>query len=421
MSLTNMTRILVRAIESRNCTTAAERENVYGLSRMTLERFFEANASLTELEKARQRRELVVAIEKIEAAFAAGRPVHPSRDLEPHEEDAAPQEAPPTDQPLPLPSPEVAVAREIVRHDAPPAPAEPPRAAPVAPPPAPTLAADPPPPPDRAAPQGEPPAADDPADELFGAAREDDAPADPEPSPRSRRLQRLFGVLLVFLAMLVFGYYHLGEVGERVHRFLVDFQFDPEKEDALKAITPAASTEADLWLSTVRARMATETPANVTTAFHWNEAKGSIETGSAGLITWAARPDPAGAQTGTMVFGDGSPSADLAVTFAPRITGPDDLGFVLIVGFAGDVARTLYSPNLVKIDPTSGRSEDVNATAVRIGLDRAMFGFDTDRRRLADDIAGNGVYRLTFFSETDQRNVYWLRLPAEFAKRLRAP
>jgi hypothetical protein len=93
MSLNNMTRILVRAIESRGCRDAAERRTVYSLSRQTLERFFHENTELSEEEKARQRSELEAAIDTIEATLAGER----------READRAPPAPPPTPAAAPPP------------------------------------------------------------------------------------------------------------------------------------------------------------------------------------------------------------------------------------------------------------------------------------------------------------------------------
>lgn len=69
MSAENLGRVLIRAIEARNPHDRATRNGVYALSRETLERFLDQNAELTDATKDHQRRELEQQIAQIEARY----------------------------------------------------------------------------------------------------------------------------------------------------------------------------------------------------------------------------------------------------------------------------------------------------------------------------------------------------------------
>lgn len=71
MSIENLLKILARAIDARDKHDAATRQNVYAISRATLERFLEQSADLDEDKRAAQRRELEFAIEKLESRLVA--------------------------------------------------------------------------------------------------------------------------------------------------------------------------------------------------------------------------------------------------------------------------------------------------------------------------------------------------------------
>lgn len=474
MSLNNMTRILVRAIESRGCRDAAERRAVYSLSRQTLERFFHENTELSEEEKTRQRSELEAAIDHIETTLAGERrepdrappapppppaapplPPRPPRPANPPPVASAPLAPPP---PIAAPEPpRVAASRPPVATPPPPPAARP---APAAPPPSPR-APQVPPPVNRTAPAGEPPlapprppsppvtvpppprpdtaipprpatapppapqpdetATDDADDELFADAPDVVETTDVEPpEPAASWTRRLRAAALIVVPVLLFGFYQVGDLGNRIHRFIVDVQIEPEKDTVKRIIAATIPTDVENWARVIRPRLDVAGPAGTTGIFHWDETKGPVETGASGRIAWKSSPTDPAAATGRLTFDDGSPAGEIAVEVSERVSATDLVGLVLVVRFAGDVEKRLYAPALTRIDPVSGRPDELNAAGMRVGIDRAMVGYDAPRAEMIADLEGDRVYRLAFTSETDLRNVYYFRLPNGLAAALRS-
>lgn len=438
MSLANLTKILVRAVEARDRHDPDARVGVYVLARGTLERFLTESGDLTAEEKVRQRAELDRTIALVEAHYASGRPG--SFDLA--MVDPAAPVLPPVVAPFaPPPPPQMPPASRPTPPVVPPPPPPPPPVAPPAAPPPPTAVAptppavptpsaplavrEPPPVPEPAAPalaesaatspeaDVPPPRPEPPAADLFGdatgaAAYEtaaDDGPEVASGADWKERNRR--GAIVLVLLIFAFAAAYQFSIGDHVRRWLGG---DTGQTAGVKPDRPSAAPSAtpDGWIRTVLPQLG-ETPEEKAVDVRLVEEKPGAPTGGRlGRARWTPVAGVDGSWIGRLEF-TGSPiTVDLAVEPNPDTVDDQSYMLVLALGSAPVVDGT---PVLARVDPGSGRTEDFGGLAVRIGVDRFLYGFkprDVDR---STDIDARPVTRIELPLENDRKLALFLRLP----------
>ena len=449
MSVSNLATILIRAIEARETSDSAARIGVYELSRRTVERFLTESGDLSDAERARQRHELDRVIEAIEKHYGAGRttapdpteimrrtlrtptptgsvppPVRPAGAVPP-EAPRAPLTAPgtqveppsslPPAAPPSLPKPAScpiappAVGREAPRAESPFAVV----------PPAPVNRTDAPCcEPAQECPSGKPlpvpaaNAANEVAD-LFAEGVENEQPEKLGATggvtvSSQRNLARAF---LLIAALAVLAFLRLTDLGADLRRILSGEK--SASEATLKSLDSTESGVPEGW-SRIAAHLTAPTEAGVSGAFLWNEAKGSIEKGTAGRVAWTPQ-----SRSGTISW-----IGRLKLTDEPLeaeiIVEPDEEKgtsetpplMMMMLRFTGLPEKVAGTPNFYRVDPRTGRHGLEDGSVVRIGIDGFLVGYRPQPSDSVTDPAQRSMFLIDFALDDDKHLRLFLSPPA---------
>lgn len=416
MSIDNLSKILVRAIEARDRGDATARAGVYALARTTLERFFEENGELDEAERSRQRVELDETIARIEDHFRSGRPG--PIDLSDRPPPPPPQSPPAAPAPRPATPPPAAPA---------PRPAAPRPAAPVAPPATPIPAPVPPAPPPAARPAPEaptptpavpPPAAPaaartatDPVPDIFDGAvplPEEESIREPvdihEVERHNRNGAIVLGLLLIALAL---GYHY--EIGARIQRLFATGDVGPLPVSASKTAVGVPAAIFDPWTDVVRPRLGRNDAERASAAVLWDATANPRSAGLTGTIVWT--PDPRGREagwSGRLTFTGHTLAAEVALEPDRSMDGA--ITWIAALGFTGlpEAAAVSY---VGRVDPLTGQSAEITASTVRFGVDRMLIGWDVDPPERDASAESRSLLKIVVSFEDDRRLELHLRMP----------
>lgn len=394
MSVNGFMKILVRALEVRDHRDPQERHVVYEMSRQTLERFFLQSPAIDEAGRAAQRGELEAAIAEIEHRVQADSAAQERAAAEPAIDAGTPPAPGPSDgAPLAVatPSPEAGeapgIGPEPARRDDDPAD----RAAAVAGrperhhlPPAEDLF--------EVLPDEAPPS----AFEMAIEAEEADA------KRRNRRgMQVLLGLLLVIVVASATG------LDETIRRLLVGRTLPGSSIDTIAATAPAV---AGPTLGDEVALLARSADAGTTAARLVIEGSGGAAVDVVGRIAWTKQgPRDRPEVSGRITFPGRSTVIELR--FEDETSGGDGFDRMIVAGFI-DLPEALIDVAMFsRVDPKGLAERGAEGTVVRIGLDRALYGYrgvPADRAAAFDE---RSLIRLRFTLESGRRGQVLLRLP----------
>lgn len=411
MSLENLSKILVRAVEACDRGNAGTRTGVYGLARSTLERFLAESTDLSPAEKQRQRAELDRTIALVEEHYAADRPGPFDPSVLSGEETA----------PVVSVSPPVRTPPPVAPTPVPPLPPASPPAPPPAPPRAavaePTALSTPPAPSQTPGAAGD--AATDPGrltDEeadIFGAAADarSDGTGDEIPLARDteadwkarnrRGIYALVAILAVFSAAYQFD--AAGTIRRRVAGNLAEnTDTSPIRQSQSATVTPDGWVRKVLPMlgdtaqeKAVTARLVDETPSGSTGEFP-------------GRIVWTQVNGGGDAWTGHLNVAGHPLTLDLAIE--PNSDSPDDLSDMIALRVASpSVVAAL--PTFFRISPSTGRATEMGGVAVRLGGERFLFGFRPVAEDRDHDIDRRTVAKIVLVFENEQHLAVFFRLP----------
>ena len=250
-----------------------------------------------------------------------------------------------------------------------------------------------------------------PAIELFDVLSEDDGPPSPfeaaieaeeaEARRRNRRgIQFLFGLLLVIVAA-----YELGLDGA-VQRLLVGHSLPGT---SIETVAQSATAPAGATLAEEIARLARAPEPNVTTARLVIDGGGAA-VDVAGRIEWtrsgrSERPD----LRGRITFPGRATAVELL--FEEESSPVDGFDRMMLVAFVDLPAPFTDIAMFDRIDPKGPVERTAEGTVVRIGLDRALYGYrgvPGDRAAAFED---RSLFRMRFTLESGLRGYVLFRLP----------
>jgi hypothetical protein len=444
MSVNNFLLILARALEARDDRDETERRAVYETSRRTLQRYFEQNPEIDAARRETQWAELEEAIAEIE--WIHGGKSAPR--LSPTDADAAtgtastvPPPAPPRSQPAAPPRSQPAAPprtdaapplRETARPAPPPvatvkpAPPTPPTdrkdpvapakvAAPAAPADAPAAMAATRPDiaTDGANGSGEPAA----SDALFGegdgngdvvSPRFDDTDVgqgEGDPEKRSRRGRTL--VILIVAALLVA--YEAGWL-EWARRLVVTGSLPKTVVHTVPA-GPGDPVAKSAWSQVVGSFLADTGRADQTAAYlKFEPADGANSQELAGRMEWKYTGSGETTELNGRLSVAGSPMT-MEILLGPDSESLDGFSRLAMIAFQNTPEPISGAGMLQRVEAATGRLQEADGVATRVGLDRILYGFkpivaDTDpvfdRRSLYQ-------FSITFESGKKMRLVF--RLP----------
>lgn len=423
MSVDSLLKILVRAIEARDGHDMASRASVYTIARATLERFLEQNSDLGDAEKALQRRELELAILDIERKFSAvsertaGSEAGSRQGVELQDE-----ERPRPSEPVVRPPAADPAAPSAARETAPTSPPPPPRAAPL------EL---------EAAPSVAPPAIStaDPAEDRREAATtpdrgravedgDDDAsifaigddppgrgPEAVEAEGEARRSHNLRGAVALILILVALGVAYGTNAGETFRRLFVG---ERSQEAGLPMVRPpqAETTVAAGKAIGSHPRFSRPSEKNVTPAHLRVDAATSDVGDFPGRMTWTR----IGADANGVIGWSGHAAitghpfvVDLAME--PNADIVADLTRMILIGWSGLSEPISEAPTFRRIDPRSGRSEEMRGVMVRVGLDRVLFGYRPEAADLHPEFERRSQIEVGFTLESGRRLLFTFCLP----------
>lgn len=431
MSIDNLSKILVRAIEARDRADATARAGVYSLARATLERFFEENGELDEAERSRQRLELDETIARIEDHFRSGRPgpidlsARPPAPLPPAAAAPRPSAPPPAAAALSPAAPPPAAAAPSPAAPSPaaaaPSPATPPPAAaaprPAAPPPA-AAAPRPASPPSAPAGQSAPAGAaaptatpTEPVPDIFDGAvplPEDETIREPVDVHEAERHNRngaiVLGLMLIALAL---GYHF--EVGGRIHRLFVTGEVGPLTASTTKSAVEVPSAVFDPWADVVFPRLGHTDAERASAAVLWDATANPRSLGLSGTIVWT--PEPPGREAGwigKLTFAGHTLAADVALE--PDRSMDGSISWIAALVFSG-LPEAVGVSFVGRVDPHTGQATDNTASTVRFGVDRLLVGWEPDPPERDASAESRSLLKIVFSFEDDRRLELHLRMP----------
>ncbi len=432
MSVNNFLRILVRALEARDHEDPTSRQSVYDMSRRTLERFFEQTPSIDADGRHHQRGQLEAAIAEIEHQFTSAAPpgatggagTPPSPRAAPEPLAALPPDEPVAPPPARRSEPASSVA------------APPPGAAPSPPPPEPATAE----PPEPREPAAEPLDArledrgeedrDEleagraearhlpPADDLFATSEEaeeeedrvseEDDQAFEDDGERRRRNRR--GTLILGVTVLALVLAYETGVGTVLYRLATSGSL-PKAVVVVDKPSPDDLSADGRWADLVARRLAPLAEANATSAhLRVEDAKGDDKKEYSGRITWVGAGTGADAAwRGHLVAPEAPFGLDLALeSNTDPISGFDRMAIVALDRSSDPLLET---PMFKRVDPASGRRREVDGVAVRVGLDRILYGFKPEPGDHDGTFDTRPLYEFAFGFESGRRGNLLIRLP----------
>ena len=409
MSVNGFMKILVRALEVRDHRDPLERRAVYDMSRQTLERFFLQSTDLDEASRADQRQELEAAIAEIERRIDEDTEARAEDEAEPAtaDDDVAPSASLPSQPPVSAPAPpeprRPAPSADVEEAAITPASESDDEVATETPSEA-TL---------------QPSRHDDhidrphrpPAIELFDVLPDDGSPTpfeaaiEAEAEEAKRRNRRGMFVLLGLLLLIVVAY----EIGldEAVRRLLVGrtlpgSTIETAPSVAVGPVGPALAAEIG--------RLARAPEADVTAARLVIDGGGGATVDVVGRIDWTRsvhgdRPS----LRGHLVFPERATVVDLL--FEEEVSPVDRFDRMILAAFTDLPEPFADIAMFDRVDPKGLAERAAEGTVVRIGLDRALYGYrsvDADRAAAFEE---RSLFRLRFAFESGRRGHLLIRLP----------
>ena len=237
------------------------------------------------------------------------------------------------------------------------------------------------------------------------AARED---VSGEPKGSGRR--NLARAALLVAALVVLAVLRLTDFGSDLRRILSGEK--AASEATLKNLESAGSDVPDGWNQVV-SRLTAPTEEGVTGAFLWNDARGPIEKGAAGRVTWT--PQSRGGTVswiGRLVLTGEPLTAEILVEpDEDQGTSETPPMVMMMLRFTGLPEAVTGTPNFYRVDPRTGRHGEEDGSVVRIGIDGFLVGY---RPRPSDAVADQtrrSLYLIDFALDADKRLRLFLSPP----------